>query len=685
MAGRLSRVRALLRTRKVEQTAACAKALTGLLGRVPAVEILPAQQMIRATLTGEVLRAQDPAPWPASMMHQLDPSDPAFLPPMGIHPVLAARDRTLVGVPGRRGVAWVDRDGWCGVGLGPSITVWFGQGREGQTVGRRPGRPGSEAPAVVQSRGEEGPGILTKCTVDGLTLTLRHWPVVLEGEVTWVLHARLDLDAPAPRPVRLAFAIRPSGPEGSAPIFALERDGDGLWIADGVPVLAVAHHGDDLLEGGHGRADPWHRFCGAVHGGVPQKAGPLRVQCPAGQASAAEVYRTNLSPGEPYRRLAVVQPPARAPATLVRTTGQTLFDSAKADSLGLLASGASVKLRRHQDLFDACCHRLMLQTDERGMAAWMAAVALARLGYTRRAGRRLGSWMDQVSRSGHLSGEDPVDAAGLAWAAAELVRWTQDRGWRDAHRPAWTRLLNRLVEDHGQPGGRALFGPDGSGRWTAIWRAAALLGGVVGLRDVEPDHVRWAMAGGQAREALPTLLGSGPWASAPGRVPDGASAAMLVAAWVGLIPPDSPDVQATVQHIVDQHWHGGGVLLHGGAHPAATAILCVVAERGLPGAAPDAMDALAALAAPTGALPTVRHPARGALGEGDDLFSAALFVLMALDRVQADRSGLTVLPDLIEARDLPTPFGRIDVIDGEVTGRWTGKRPDISVLSEVKQ
>jgi len=408
----------------------------------------------------------------------------------------------------------------------------------------------------------------------------------------------------------------------------------------------------------------------------------MKVHCPAGQATAAEIYRTTLSPGEPFRRLVVVHPPPRVPATLVRTTGQTLFDTAKADRQGLQASGATVKLRNHQALYDACCQRLLLDTDESGMPAWMSAVALARLGYVRRAGTRLGRWMDQVSRDGHLPGADPADAAGLAWAASELLRWTQDRAWRDAHRPAWTRLLNRLVDDHGEPGGRAFYGPDGSGRWTAIWRAAALLSGVVSLRDVEADHVKWAMAGGQAREALPTQLGPGPWASAPGRVPDGAAAGMLVSAWLGLLPADHADVQTTVRHILDQHWHGNGVLLHGGAHPAATALLCVVAERGLPGAAPDAMEALASLAAPTGALPSVRHPDRGAMGDGDDLFSAALFVLMALDRVRADRTGLIVLPDLLEASDLPTPFGRIDVVDGEVRGRWVGKAPEIGFLSE---
>jgi hypothetical protein len=91
----------------------------------------------------------------------------------------------------------------------------------------------------------------------------------------------------------------------------------------------------------------------------------------------------------------------------------------------------------------------------------------------------------------------------------------------------------------------------------------------------------------------------------------------------------------------------------------------------------DPIDVLAALASPTGAIPTAYHPTRGALQEGDDLLSASMFALMALDRVRASRDCLTILPDLISARELPTPFGRIDVIHGEVIGKWVGKAPRI--------
>jgi hypothetical protein len=191
------------------------------------------------------------------------------------------------------------------------------------------------------------------------------------------------------------------------------------------------------------------------------------------------------------------------------------------------------------------------------------------------------------------------------------------------------------------------------------------------------------MAGGQAREALDALLGKAPWSVAPGRVPDGAAAAMLAVAWLGLFDVRHPGVVKTLAHVREHHWHGNGVLLHGGAHPAITALLAVVDERARPDEAPDPIDVLAALSSPTGAIPTAHHPQRGALQDGDDLLSAALFALVALDRVRADRNSLTILPDLESVRELPTPFGRIDCVDAEVTGKWVGRPPTIILAEET--
>jgi len=677
LARRIGRLRSRL-TGRVEQATAVARALTGLVGRLPTLEILPAVGMTRAALTAQVLRSQNPVPWPAAMMRQLDPSDAAFLPSMtGFHPVFAGRDQTLIGIPGRKGSAWVDPIGWCGKDKGPSIAVWFGDGRKAHVIGRTPGEVAEDDASVAQHRGDDGLSVVTRCTKGPLTLTTHHWPVVLQGQVAWVIYAKLCLDGPAPRPGRLAFAIRPAATEGVMPIFELSRDDKGLWTADGVPIMAMSRAGDEVFEGAHGRADPFHRFAGLEHAGPPARPGGLHVRCTAGQATAAEVFRFTLTPGEPVSRFVVFRPPPSTPITLVRTTAQSLWTGAKAERRGVMASGAKLQLLRHQALFTAARGRLLLDTPEAGAGGIMAAVALARMGFVRRAGARLGQWMNRVKRDGRLASKDPADAAMLAWSAAEFVRWTADAGWRDEHGVAWRRLLDRLVDDPGTPGGARFFGPDGSGRWTALWRSAALLNSAVALRDVDKSHSSWAMAGGQAREALGTVLGATPWSCAPGRRPDGAAAAMLAVAWLGLFDPRDQGVLDTLEHVYKHHWFGDGVLLNGGVHPALTALAAVVSERARPHDSPQAIDVLACLASPTGAFAAAHHPKRGALLEGDDLLGAAMFALVALDRVRASRDTLTVLPDLISCVDLPTPFGRITVADGKLTGAWTGTAPNI--------
>lgn len=668
----------------VEEAAGCARALTSLIGRRPPGERLGGDPttLTRAALTARVMALRDPVPWPNPVMRQCDPDDPAFLPVAGLHPVLVARERVRLGLPERNPVAHVDPLGWCAVGEGPSVSVWFAVGREAWTVGRRPDEAASAAPPVEQERLFEGAGLQTRTCRGGLSLTLRHWPVTLDGEVAYALEACLELEGPAPRPVRLAFVVRPAGREGAAPIFNLTRDLDARWSVGGQPVLALARSGDEVYAGTAADLDPWHRFAGLHRGEAPLRPGPVELSCPAGQCSAAEVVRATLTPGQPLRRLAVVAPPKGAPAALVRTSARSLWTGAVADRRGLLASGAEVELAAHADLLRACRDRLLVEPVPGNLPACLGAVALARLGFLRRAGDRLGSWLSRIGRDGRGPRGEAEDGAVLAWAAAEYVRWSGDRGFLQDNRAPWRRLLERLVRDEIEPGGRPLFGPDGSLGWTATWRAAALLASAQVLREVEPEHTAWAIAGGHAREALPELLGPAPWSVHPQRVADGASAGLLTGAWLGLLPLEDPGVATTLAHIRRHHWHGGGVLLHAGTHVAATALWAAVAAR--LDEELDGVGLVAALASPVHALPTARHPARGALGRGDDYLSTALFVMLALDAVQVGRRTLHIRAGLRSARDLPTPFGRIDVESPEsgprrVRGRWRGPAPVLTV------
>jgi hypothetical protein len=680
----LGRLRGAIRGLRVDQAAPVARALSSLVGELPDLELLPGgpPQVTRAVLTARWLATSDPVPWPAAVMRQLDPDDPAFLPALGMHPVLAARDRTLLGLPGRAPVAWVDALGWAGVGVGPSVSVWAGSDKLAFPMGRRPDELGTQAPPVTQARSDEGVGVRTVTRRGDLELVLMHWPVVLEGEVAWAVHARLQNHGEAPVPARLAFVLRPACGEGAAPVFHLSRDGDGLWTADGRPLLAMARAGEALYLGRHGSFDPWLRFSGQ-RPGDPQAAEKVDVRCRHGQASAVEVTREVLAPGESVTRLAVLAPPKGTSAALVRTSGPSLWSGASADRRGMLSAGSGLTLSAHQAAFEAARTRLLLEPPAPGMAAFLGAVALARMGFTRRAEDRLARVWSKVRRDGSLPGE-AEDAAALAWATAEVVRWSGDTAWARAHQKPWARLLDRLAQDEPRPGGRALFGAEGSVRFTAIWRAAGLLASAEALRELAPDaRAAWALAGGRQREALPELLGPSPWTAAPGRAVDGSAAAMLTGCWLGVVDVDHPGAVATARRLRARHWHGGGVLHLGGAHAAATALLAGVMSRLEPKV--DWIGAVAALASGTGALPTARHPYRGAVGEGDDLLGAALFALLVLDQVRVLRGRLVLLPGITCARDLPTPHGRIDIEaddDGRrrVQGRWRGTPPEVLVL-----
>ncbi len=662
----------------VENTAACARALTGLLGRVPAAELLPGgpAEVSRAMLTARILATREAAPWPCAISRQLDPEDPAYLPALGLHPVLAARELSRLGLPGQAEVAGVDPWGWAGVGEGPCVSVGVGLGD-----GLLPVAPGPGV-EVEQARSDTGVGVRTLLRAGPLELVLVHWPILLDGRVAFAIHARLDLSHGPPQPARLAFAIRPVGFEGTSPIFRLERDDEGLWSADGQPLLAVATPGDEVFGGVFGETDPWNCL---LHAEKPsRKPGRLSLRCAVGQASAVEVSRTLLTPGVSFTRLAVLAPPRGTPATLVRTSGPSLWGAANADRLGLLSAGCSIQLRTGQAVFEAARVRLMLgDAEERAsVAGCLGASALARLGFVRRAGERLGRWLGQVGRVGRYPGLEPEEGAVLAWAASNYVLWTADRSWRQEHQAAWSRLLDRLTVETPGPGGRAIFGTEGSARWSAIWRAAGLLGSAGVLTEV-PGRSRWALAGGAAQETLPETLGNAPWSAAVGRVSDGAASGLLAAVWLGLVHPEAPAVLATIRHLRSKFQHGGGVLLQGGAHVGASALLLGAELRaGIGGE--NAIAELAALASPTGALPSARHATRGVVGDGDDALSAALFLLTVLDRVQVSRGKIVIFPGIEEASDLPTPYGRIDLrldsvggpaAEAQVVGRWRGKAP----------
>jgi hypothetical protein len=671
LARRIARLLELFQHRSdVQETAACARALATLSGPAPKENIVDAAQMGQALLTARVIRTVGEIPWPASISREQDAQDPAFLPPIGVHLPLFARDATLLGRAEQSRLAWLDPWGWCGPQDGPMVTVWFGSSSEGHLVGKLPSE--QSAPKVLQRRSDDGHGILTSVERNGLSFELFHWPVILDGVTAWALVARLKSDRP--RRGRLAFAVRPSDMQGSHPIFNIRRDGEGVWHANGKPVLSVAKIGDSLLRSTVKQPDIWHAFSGA-RASASLPVGELSLRCPSGQASAAEVYEMDIGPADFVTRFAIVAPPATASAALVRTSEKALWAGAIADQKGLFAAGSQIQLCEHQALLEAARYRLLIDGGPPDLAGCLGIAALARLGFVQRAGERLSSWF----RRGVW---EDTDGALIAWAATEFLLWTGERSWLQSHGRALRKLLDRLASGRLESGGFSLFGPEGSLRWSEIWRVAALLNAARTLRSHDDDLRRWGLAGAAGREGLIEFLGEAPWSAAPGRAPDGASAALLAAGWLRLVPSDHPRLLQTVEFLSSCR-HDQGVLLNGGAHVAATAILLALEQRRDPGLGGAGL--LARYASPTGALPTARHMHRGALGSGDDPLSAALFLLLVLDNVRIEKGGILIGPLIRMARNLPTPFGRLDIEEGRAVGRWRGEPVKIGHLAEPSE
>ena len=61
-----------------------------------------------------------------------------------------------------------------------------------------------------------------------------------------------------------------------------------------------------------------------------------------------------------------------------------------------------------------------------------------------------------------------------------------------------------------------------------------------------------------------------------------------------------------------------------------------------------------------------------------------MFLLLSLDSVQVVKRTLRITSGIRMAIDLPTPFGRIDINEGRVVGRWWGPAPTVEVIPQGK-
>jgi len=349
---------------------------------------------------------------------------------------------------------------------------------------------------------------------------------------------------------------------------------------------------------------------------------------------------------------------------LRRSSPKSLWLGAVEDRRTLLATGAEIELSAHQALFERVQQRLLSEVGELDYEGCLAALALARLGFVQIAGQRLGRWLRGLNPDTVLDSES---ASILLWAACEYGMWTRERSWLIEHLPMMTKVLDRLADGVCGAGGQRLFGEDGSLRWSEIWRVAALLNASRALRGMDVGHERWALAGAIAQEQLLDMLGPAPWSPTDNRSADGSSAALLAVGWLKLIPLETPAMQETIDFLSQVLHHNGGILSMGGAHIAKTGMWLALRKQLDPTV--DAVDTLARFASSTGALPAVQHQSKGALVDGDSLLSAAIFAFMVLDDIVLTKEGIQLQGLIRRAHELPTPRGKVDILDGVVQQR----------------
>lgn len=699
--------------------ASCGRALRGLEGGggVP-LELLPmgTRMVAQGALTTRLLSTGRTRPWPIGFTKQLDPEEPGFLPRalLPIHVNLFYRDWTTVGLPGWEKEAVVDPGGWVTPERdGPSVAVWVGDSRKLYTLGPLPGWGKDSDYELSQERIDDYPMVKTTGRRGDTQVEIEVFPAVVNGQWVVGITTRVRNLAPASRPIRVGFALRPANPEGASPVFDLAREDSGLWQVNGSPFLYLPRSGDEIHLRTGDQGDVYSLAGGVLREGTLSRGetNPVReVQCDAGQATGCEIYRINLSPGETFKRTAYAVTEASVAEVLRRSSATRLVSGMKADFRGLVRAGSSIELPVHGDLFKTTRTTLLALCDTDTItpgpatyhhfffrdAAYLLA-ALNRLGFGRRVATILSAYAGRQARDGSwISQGGEWDGTGQAiWSIMDHVRHTGNQKLLKRLYPSIAKgaqWIERTQEKGLMPPGWSAehLGPADQYYWDSIWSCAGLREAAAAADQLgkRRDAEQFMRSHGAMLEFLRNSFGKGPVPAAPGRDLNSAAVSILSASWpLGLLAAREPCLVSTIQWLHDNSLRGGALfhdVVHSGINPYLT---CHLAQAklmaGMEGAC-EHLDALARGASPTGCWPEAYLPGRGGvMGDGDHGWAAAEFAMLQRNLLVWEEGGVLHLFRGTDRRwweghtlveDLPTVFGNLDLelLDGHlrVEGRW---------------
>ncbi|MFP5506384.1 MAG: hypothetical protein ACLGH6_09315 [Gammaproteobacteria bacterium] len=623
--------------------------------------------------------------WPYWIERQFDPHDVSFIPRAFsiTHINLSHRNWTAIGHPDCEELPIVDP---CGL-LTPFLDGWSLDGWLLADDGRAllPAR----ADGVRQSQTlDPEPRIVTETTQGDLRLRSSAW-VQLEAGIPV---CRLRLQARADTPAWLVLALRPYNPEGISFIHEVAlAEGRDNWRIDAerrvdFSAPAERHHISDYRQG-----DVFIHLQDLDD----QHAG----RCDVGMVTAAALFR--VAPGEATEITASI-PLASAPGLLA------------ADSWNSVQQGRcrlDCPDPRYQSLFDAAIASLILHSPNdvypgpftykrfwfRDAAFIIHALLCA--GLTERAERALARFPERQTALGYFrSQEGEWDANGeVLWILQRFFALTgraPEAHWITPiqHGARWI-VRKRLADDLDAPHAGLLpagfsaehLGPNDYYYWDDFWGIAGLRAAAAMLADTEPGHSAefaraaedFAAAVERSLAACERRLGRPAMPASPYRRLDAGAIGSLAFGYpVQLCAPDDPRLLDCVEFLLQRCFVNGAFyqdMIHSGLNAYLTLHVAQVLLRAGDPRHLELMDAVAALASPTGQWPEAIHPRTGGgcMGDGHHVWAAAEWVLMIRNcfvREEGDRLILCAgIPPRWLAQDRPIRFGPAPTAFGAIT------------------
>ncbi len=648
--------------------------------------------------------------WPYWVEQQFNPNSESFIPRAFSfsHINLTHRNWTAVGLPDvphypivdPRGLVTPLFDGW-------SLDFWL--------TGSGPPLLSSKCDRAEQSL-EIGENIAVRTRVGDAVRTI-HSEVSMERDErgTWCV---VRLMALCRKGERVVVALRPYNPEGVSFIDSVKLAHDRrAWTINEMDTVQFSRSPEKCAMSCYDSGDVFHAR--------PEAGESFEARCAVGMATAAAMFSTDSA--LEIRVPVQVSEPKPSAVSLPKPRSWR-------DELNTCAR-MQIPDERLQRLYDAAVSTVILHTPGEVFPGpytyrrfWYRDAALIlnsliTLGAKERAWRALELFPQGQLADGYFRSQEGE------WDSNGQVLWILDRyfaltgesvppEWNDAiERGARWILQKRMPRTSVHPGllpagfSAEHLGPNDFYYWDDFWGAAGLQAAARLLRTTNPklandfelgaaDFMRVIEASIETATARMQAI-----PAAPERRMDSGAVGSLVADFpLQLFAPGDPRVMATVEWLAANSFARGGFfqnMIHSGINAYLTLHIAQVMLRAGDPRVHALIDAVAALASPTGQWPEAIHPRTlgGCMGDGQHVWAAAEWLMMMRNLFVREEGDCLVIGSGLRPEWLGqggplflehtlTPFGEVSVrleaksgaeISVTVQASWRGQAPRLEV------